>query len=77
MSTFDDDFAEFPVQDWPEAQEHGKSKADNVAVPVDVEQWELTWDDAIEEDDFGVQLARELQKVQQQQAAASISMPSS
>lgn len=48
----DDDFEEFPTEDWKEDQEN----ADDLHV------WEDDWDDDNVEDDFSQQLRAELQK---------------
>lgn len=44
-------------------------------VQIDLEQWETNWDDEIIEDDFAVQLQREVAKLQQQQHLQQQSSP--
>ncbi|KAJ1652292.1 hypothetical protein IWQ61_007338 [Dispira simplex] len=53
----DDEFEEFEVEDWNDAQED----------PLDVNQWEDNWDDDDIEDDFSQQLRAELAKQNQPQ----------
>merc|ERR1712183_837549 len=48
----DDDFEEFPVEDWKEDSE----------VQEDIHAWEDDWDDDNVEDDFSQQLRTELEK---------------
>uniref|UniRef100_A0A914XL41 26S proteasome complex subunit dss-1 n=1 Tax=Plectus sambesii TaxID=2011161 RepID=A0A914XL41_9BILA len=50
----EDEFEEFPVEDW-----HGK---DNEEEEDDVNVWEDNWDDESVEDDFSKQLRAELEK---------------
>jgi len=50
----DDEFEEFPAEDWTGADED----------PADVNVWEDNWDDDNVEDDFSVQLKAELEKKQ-------------
>ncbi|XP_066923034.1 26S proteasome complex subunit SEM1-like [Clytia hemisphaerica] len=48
----DDDFEEFPMEDWNEKQEN----------KADLQVWEDDWDDDDVEDDFSQQLRAELEK---------------
>ncbi|KAG8243242.1 26S proteasome complex subunit SEM1 [Homalodisca vitripennis] len=48
----DDEFEEFPAENWTEKDEDDK----------DVNVWEDNWDDDNVEDDFNVQLRAELEK---------------
>ncbi|KAI8900548.1 DSS1/SEM1 family-domain-containing protein [Globomyces pollinis-pini] len=50
----DDEFAEFEIQDWTDAQED----------TVDVSLWIDNWDNDDLQDDFSKQLRAELQKIQ-------------
>lgn len=50
----DDEFEEFPAEDWTGVDED----------PADVNVWEDNWDDDNVEDDFSVQLKAELEKKQ-------------
>eukprot|EP00054_Salpingoeca_dolichothecata_P032028 m.265381 g.265381 ORF g.265381 m.265381 type:complete len:76 (+) comp28964_c0_seq1:44-271(+) len=56
----DDEFEEFPKEDWDETEEDKD----------DVAQWEDNWDDDNLEDDFSNQLRAELEKVGQKKAAS-------
>jgi len=48
----DDEFEEFPAEDWAKEEED----------PSDVNVWEDNWDDDNVEDDFSQQLRAELEK---------------
>ncbi|PJF16744.1 hypothetical protein PSACC_03452 [Paramicrosporidium saccamoebae] len=50
----DDEFEEFPVEDWEEGAEN----------KLDVEQWEADWDDDNLDDDFSKQLRTELERME-------------
>ncbi|PAA93164.1 hypothetical protein BOX15_Mlig009011g1 [Macrostomum lignano] len=52
----DDEFEEFPTEDWGPADEEGSDDPDAVNV------WEDNWDDDDVEDDFSKQLRAELAK---------------
>ncbi|KAH9036149.1 DSS1/SEM1 family-domain-containing protein [Lactarius pseudohatsudake] len=61
----DDEFEEFPVQDWEDSQTdlaHLGSVAPGVGKLDGDKLWEDNWDDDDIEDDFSVQLRNELQK---------------
>ncbi|XP_065919389.1 26S proteasome complex subunit SEM1-like [Dysidea avara] len=49
----DDDFEEFPTEDWTTADEDAE----------DTQMWEDNWDDDNVEDDFSMQLRAELEKL--------------
>ncbi|KAK9465883.1 DSS1/SEM1 family-domain-containing protein [Lipomyces arxii] len=52
----DDEFEDFPVEDWPDAEAE-------IAIPGGKEQlWEENWDDDDADDDFSHQLREELRK---------------
>nr|QGW56754.1 26S proteasome complex subunit SEM1-like protein [Halichondria panicea] len=51
----DDDFEEFPAEDWDEREEDGTDK----------QLWEDNWDDDNVEDDFSCQLRAELERLGQ------------
>jgi len=52
----DDEFEDFPVEDWAKEEEVG-SQANNTHL------WEESWDDDDTTDDFSVQLKEELKKM--------------
>ncbi|KAI9465298.1 DSS1/SEM1 family-domain-containing protein [Lactarius psammicola] len=61
----DDEFEEFPVQDWDDSQTdlaHLGGVAPGAAKPEGDKLWEDNWDDDDIEEDFSVQLRNELQK---------------
>ncbi|KAF2717744.1 hypothetical protein K431DRAFT_288269 [Polychaeton citri CBS 116435] len=51
----DDEFEDFPVEDWPKEEEMGAQAANT-------HLWEESWDDDDTQDDFSVQLKAELEK---------------
>ncbi|KJX96691.1 26 proteasome complex subunit Sem1 like protein [Zymoseptoria brevis] len=53
----DDEFEDFPVEDWAKEEEVG-SQAANTHL------WEESWDDDDTSDEFSVQLKEELKKVE-------------
>ncbi|KAM0723130.1 hypothetical protein Q7P37_001330 [Cladosporium fusiforme] len=50
----DDEFEDFPVEDWTKEEEIGAQTATHL--------WEESWDDDDTSDDFSVQLKAELEK---------------
>ncbi|KAH9067602.1 DSS1/SEM1 family-domain-containing protein [Lactarius vividus] len=61
----DDEFEEFPVQDWDDSQTdlaHLGGVAPGAGKPDGDKLWEDNWDDDDIEEDFSVQLRNELQK---------------
>ncbi|KAI9441669.1 DSS1/SEM1 family-domain-containing protein [Lactarius indigo] len=61
----DDEFEEFPVQDWDDSQTdlaHLGGVAPGAGKPDGDKLWEDNWDDDDIEEDFSVQLRSELQK---------------
>jgi len=61
----DDEFEEFPVQDWDDSQTdlaHLGGITPGAAKPEGDKLWEDNWDDDDIEEDFSVQLRSELQK---------------
>jgi len=55
----DDEFEDFPVEDWPAEEEVGAQAAGT-------HLWEESWDDDDTSDEFSVQLKEELKKMEQQ-----------
>ncbi|RSL75859.1 putative 26S proteasome complex subunit sem-1 [Fusarium floridanum] len=56
----DDEFEDFPVDDWPEDQtEASKNNGETKHL------WEESWDDDDTSDDFSTQLKEELKKVEE------------
>jgi len=53
----DDEFEDFPVEDWPKEEEVGAAQANE-----STHLWEESWDDDDTTDDFSVQLKEELKK---------------
>ncbi|PNS19766.1 hypothetical protein CAC42_7733 [Sphaceloma murrayae] len=66
----DDEFEDFPVEDWPADQELGAQTASAQGVaqsgpggqPATTHLWEESWDDDDTSDDFASQLKEELAK---------------
>ncbi|KAF8270480.1 DSS1/SEM1 family-domain-containing protein [Lactarius quietus] len=61
----DDEFEEFPVQDWDDSQTdlaHLGGVTPGASKPEGDKLWEDNWDDDDIEEDFSVQLRSELQK---------------
>ncbi|QUC16021.1 uncharacterized protein UV8b_00262 [Ustilaginoidea virens] len=54
----DDEFEDFPVDDWPEEQTEGAQASETKHL------WEESWDDDDTTDDFSAQLKEELKKVE-------------
>ncbi|KAL7273202.1 26S proteasome complex subunit [Rhizina undulata] len=52
----DDEFEDFPVEDWEETEADAPGKGGNL--------WEESWDDDDTSDDFSAQLREELKKAQ-------------
>ncbi|CAK4033990.1 related to SEM1 Regulator of exocytosis and pseudohyphal differentiation [Lecanosticta acicola] len=52
----DDEFEDFPVEDWAKEEEVGSQTANT-------HLWEESWDDDDTSDDFSVQLKEELKKM--------------
>ncbi|KYK54427.1 DSS1/SEM1 family protein [Drechmeria coniospora] len=55
----DDEFEDFPVDDWPDEQTEGAQHGGDDAKHL----WEESWDDDDTNDDFSAQLKEELKKV--------------
>ncbi|KAF1356752.1 DSS1/SEM1 family-domain-containing protein [Delphinella strobiligena] len=53
----DDEFEDFPVEDWPAEEELGASGAGTTHL------WEESWDDDDTSNEFSVQLKEELKKM--------------
>ncbi|KAK5137375.1 26S proteasome complex subunit [Meristemomyces frigidus] len=53
----DDEFEDFPIEDWAKEEEVG-AQANNTHL------WEESWDDDDTSDDFSVQLKEELKKME-------------
>ncbi|MCJ1267498.1 26S proteasome complex subunit [Lobaria immixta] len=53
----DDEFEDFPVEDWPLEDAEGPGERDNTHL------WEESWDDDDTSEDFSKQLKQELEKV--------------
>lgn len=53
----DDEFEDFPVEDWPAEEELGASGAGTTHL------WEESWDDDDTSDEFSAQLKEELKKM--------------
>ncbi|KAL1966502.1 hypothetical protein VTN77DRAFT_4424 [Rasamsonia byssochlamydoides] len=58
----DDEFEDFPVEDWP--QEETEQGAGSAANGVSVHLWEESWDDDDATEDFAKQLREEIKKVE-------------
>ncbi|PYH90315.1 hypothetical protein BO71DRAFT_402318 [Aspergillus ellipticus CBS 707.79] len=57
----DDEFEDFPVEDWPQEEtEHGAAAANGTNNHL----WEESWDDDDAAEDFSKQLKEELKKVE-------------
>ena len=56
----DDEFEDFPVDDWPEDQTEAAQGRNGEAKHL----WEESWDDDDTTDDFSAQLKEELKKVE-------------
>ncbi|KAL1985763.1 hypothetical protein VTN96DRAFT_7385 [Rasamsonia emersonii] len=57
----DDEFEDFPVEDWPQEEtEQGSSSANGGNVHL----WEESWDDDDASEDFSKQLREEIKKVE-------------
>ncbi|GAB7350947.1 hypothetical protein MBLNU459_g1454t1 [Dothideomycetes sp. NU459] len=56
----DDEFEDFPVEDWPAEEELGASGAGTTHL------WEESWDDDDTSDEFSAQLKAELKKMDTQ-----------
>jgi 26 proteasome complex subunit DSS1 len=56
----DDEFEDFPVEDWPEDQTEAAQGRSGEAKHL----WEESWDDDDTTDDFSTQLKEELKKVE-------------
>lgn len=54
----DDEFEDFPVEDWPKEEEVSQQAGSN-----NTHLWEESWDDDDTTDDFSVQLKEELKKM--------------
>ncbi|KAK2590848.1 26S proteasome complex subunit [Conoideocrella luteorostrata] len=54
----DDEFEDFPVDDWPEEQTEAAQNSETKHL------WEESWDDDDTTDDFSAQLKEELKKVE-------------
>nr|POE58706.1 putative 26s proteasome complex subunit sem-1 [Quercus suber] len=54
----DDEFEDFPVEDWAKQEEVGAQQASTSHL------WEESWDDDDTSDDFSVQLKEELKKME-------------
>ncbi|KAG6041442.1 26S proteasome complex subunit [Claviceps citrina] len=54
----DDEFEDFPVDDWPEEQTEAAQSGETKHL------WEESWDDDDTTDDFSTQLKEELKKVE-------------
>ncbi|KAI5284964.1 hypothetical protein KEM54_000920 [Ascosphaera aggregata] len=52
----DDEFEDFPVEDWPQDEQDGSDNTDHL--------WEESWDDDDANEDFSRQLKEEIQKVE-------------
>ncbi|PGH14181.1 hypothetical protein AJ80_06050 [Polytolypa hystricis UAMH7299] len=52
----DDEFEDFPVEDWPQEEAESGNTADHL--------WEESWDDDDTNEDFSKQLKEELKKVE-------------
>ncbi|KAL6868716.1 26S proteasome complex subunit [Amphichorda felina] len=59
----DDEFEDFPVDDWPEDQTEAAAQQQNGG-ESSKHLWEESWDDDDTSDDFSQQLKEELQKVE-------------
>ncbi|OJJ38884.1 hypothetical protein ASPWEDRAFT_36569 [Aspergillus wentii DTO 134E9] len=57
----DDEFEDFPVEDWPQEEAEQPSGSAN---GNDVHLWEESWDDDDAAEDFSKQLKEELKKVE-------------
>ncbi|KAG2415523.1 hypothetical protein HFD88_006714 [Aspergillus terreus] len=54
----DDEFEDFPVEDWPQEETEQAANGTNVHL------WEESWDDDDAAEDFSKQLKEELEKVE-------------
>ncbi|KAI5302028.1 hypothetical protein KEM56_001116 [Ascosphaera pollenicola] len=52
----DDEFEDFPVEDWPQEEQDASGNTDHL--------WEESWDDDDANEDFSRQLKEEIQKVE-------------
>ncbi|KAF2998324.1 hypothetical protein E8E14_000693 [Neopestalotiopsis sp. 37M] len=64
----DDEFEDFPVEDWPENETEKAAQAAQSATEGEGKEgekylWEKSWDDDDTSDDFSAQLREELRKV--------------
>ncbi|KAJ5151986.1 hypothetical protein N7492_010281 [Penicillium capsulatum] len=57
----DDEFEDFPVEDWPQEEAEQPSGSANGG---DEHLWEESWDDNAEAEEFSKQLKEELKKVE-------------
>ncbi|KAL1306658.1 hypothetical protein AAFC00_005332 [Neodothiora populina] len=57
----DDEFEDFPVEDWPAEEELGSSASGSASGTTHL--WEESWDDDDTSDDFSLQLKEELEKM--------------
>ncbi|KAK5168049.1 26S proteasome complex subunit [Saxophila tyrrhenica] len=59
----DDEFEDFPVEDWAKEEETGAQQS---GTSTTTHLWEESWDDDDTTDDFSVQLKEELKKMEGQ-----------
>lgn len=59
----DDEFEDFPVEDWPQ-EETEQGQGSTAANGANTHLWEESWDDDDENEDFSKQLKEEMKKVE-------------